>query len=244
MPVLTWIYIAQRPEAGITNVDSYFDNKVLALQYGFAVLVPTINLDEDSFQNSPYRSLSRDVVPAVKSVIASGLVDPHRIYLYGHSYGAYSTYALIEQTNIFAAAAAFNGPSDLLSEYLDIDPNARRYAYPFQLMFSVQGELETEHNYMALGGSPWRNFDAYMDNSPVRYIDRIHTPLLIMHSDTDAFDMHQADNMFAGLVRLGREARYMRIWGEAHSLDSPANIRQFWSTMVDWFNEHQNINAH
>ncbi len=91
---------------------------------------------------------------------------------------------------------------------------------------------------MALGGTPWAHFDRYMGNSPARYIDRIHTPLLIFHSDTDAFDMHNADDMFAGLFRLGREARYVRFWGEPHSLDSPANIRQFWSEMIGWFDKY------
>jgi hypothetical protein len=34
-------------------------------------------------------------------------------------------------------------------------------------------------------------------------------PLLIFHSDTDVFDMTQSDEMFAGLMRLGKEARYV-----------------------------------
>jgi dipeptidyl aminopeptidase/acylaminoacyl peptidase len=38
--------------------------------------------------------------------------------------------------------------------------------------------------------------------------------------------------MFAGLKRLGKEVRYVRFWGEPHSLDSLANIRQFWSEMI------------
>jgi dipeptidyl aminopeptidase/acylaminoacyl peptidase len=150
----------------------------------------------------------------------------------------------VEQTTIFAAAAALNGPANLFDQYLDLDPNERYISMSrngmtlFDDKLWEWAELETEHGQMALGTQPWSAFDRYFENSPIRYIDRIRTPLLIMHSDTDGFDMHQADDLFAGMVRLGKEARYVRFWGEPHSLDAPANIRQFWAELVGWFNAH------
>ena len=239
LPTVTWVYISARSDILLSNNNAGFDNLTLWFQHGFAVLAPTINPREYSFKFAPYRSLPRDVVPAVRAAVASGITDPRRVYLLGHSYGAYSTYSLVEQTDVFAAAAAINGPSDLLSEYLDLDPNVRHQDWAFEHTFGVQGELESAHSSMALGAIPWMNIDRYIQNSPVWHVDRIRTPLLIVHSDSDSFDMHNADDMFAGLLRLGKEARYLRFWGEPHSLDSPANIRQFWEEIVQWFNLHQ-----
>jgi dipeptidyl aminopeptidase/acylaminoacyl peptidase len=237
--MITLVYIGQRFDRELSNNAPYFDNLALAYQYGFAVLVPTINPVEYRFKFEPFKSLQRDIVPAVQAAIASGIVDSQRIYVLGHSYGAYSTYSIIEQTDVFAAAAAINGPSSLLADYLDIDPQVRYESWAFERSLSSQAELETDHDYIALGATPWKDFDRYTENSPVRYIDRIRTPLLIFHSDLDDFDMHQADNMFVGLERLGKEARYVRFWGEPHSLNSPANIRQFWQEMVEWFTSHK-----
>jgi dipeptidyl aminopeptidase/acylaminoacyl peptidase len=225
------VYITQKSDAEVSNSDPGFDNMAIALSYGFAVLIPTINPSEYSFQHQPYASLPRDVLPAAQAAIDTGIADGRRIYLFGHSYGAYSVYSLVEQSDIFAAAAAINGPSNLLTEYLDLDPNLRYEPWAFEVP-AAQAELETAHRVMSLGDVPWRAFDKYIENSPIRYVDRIHTPLLIFHSDTDVFDMHQADDMFAGLKRLGKEVRYVRFWGEPHSLDSLANIRQFWSEMI------------
>jgi hypothetical protein len=67
-----------------------------------------------------------------------------------------------------------NGP-DLVNEYLELDPNVRHEAWAFEHSFGVQGELESEHNFMALGTKPWADPQCYRDNSPLAQLDRIHT---------------------------------------------------------------------
>src|SRR6266478_889045 len=180
IPTITWVYIQVEAKKPLfLNNSPGFDNMALAFQHGFAVLVPTINPREYDYRFEPYKSLSRDVVPAVEAAVASGVADPQQMYLFGHSYGAYSTYALIEQTDVFAAAAAINGPSDLVSDYLAIDTNFRYADWVFDHAFSNEVEIETAHHQMAMGTTLWTDFNRYSENSPVRYINRIHTPLLI-----------------------------------------------------------------
>lgn len=240
LPILTFVYVYQRTPADLSygRSDSFL-NMSMALHHGFGVLYPTINTAEEYGKGRPYESVKRDVVPAVEVAIAARVADPERVYVLGHSYGAYSVYALVSQTDIFAAAAAINGPSDLVTTYFDLDPNLRYSDWAFEHQQGAQGELERMHPVMGLQVTPWQDYGRYVMNSPLRHVDRVHTPLLIFQSDADVFDMHQADNMFSALTRLGREARYVRVWGEAHSFDSPANIRMFWDETMQWFQEHR-----
>jgi len=57
------------------------------------------------------------------------------------------------------------------------------------------------------GGSPWEFRDRYIENSPLFYIDRAQTPLLIIHGDLDtAVPYEQAEEVFVALRRLGKES--------------------------------------
>jgi len=58
--------------------------------------------------------------------------------------------------------------------------------------------------------------------------------VLLVHSDWDYIDMAQYDEMFGALYRAGKEARYVRYWGEGHGPSSPANLRDLWQ-QIDTF---------
>jgi dipeptidyl aminopeptidase/acylaminoacyl peptidase len=245
LPVITYVYITLKPPAHVNLTDyDFYINMALAMQYGYGVFYPTINPQEVySWQGMPLESLKRDVVPGVEAAIATGIADPSRVYVMGASYGGYSTYSLVTQTDVFAAAVAINGPSDLMTTYLDLDPGTRYTEWGFDNKQGIQGELDFVHPRMALLGTPWQQPDRYRANSPLWFADRVETPLLLVQSDTDVFDMHQADNMFGALTRLRKEARYLRVWGEDHALDSPANIRMLWREMTEWFQQHRRRNS-
>ncbi len=245
LPVITYVYITLKPPEHV-NLSGYefYINMALAMQYGYGVFYPTINpRDQYTWQGIPHESLKRDVVPAVAALNATGMADPQRVYVMGASYGAYSTFSLVTQTDVFAAAVAINGPSDLMTTYLDLDPGSRYTEWGFDNKQGMQGELDLVHPRMALLGTPWQQPDRYRANSPLWLADRVNTPLLLVQSDTDVFDMHQGDNMYSAMTRLGKEARYLRVWGEDHALDSPANIRLLWREMTDWFQQHRRLDT-
>lgn len=47
------------------------------------------------------------------------------------------------------------------------------------------------------------------------------SPVMLIHSDTDRFGLHEFDQLFGALFRLGKEARYLRYWGEGHGVAAP-----------------------
>ena len=53
----------------------------------------------------------------MKAAVATGVVDPKRIGLQGHSWGGYQTSFLVTQTNVFAAAVAGAPLTNMISMY-------------------------------------------------------------------------------------------------------------------------------
>jgi dipeptidyl aminopeptidase/acylaminoacyl peptidase len=68
-----------------------------------------------------------------------------------------------------------------------------------------------------MGGSPWEQRARYLENSPFFYLDRVKTPVLIIHgAEDDAVQVNLADEVFTGLRRLGKTVSYARYQGENH----------------------------
>lgn len=47
--------------------------------------------------------------------------------------------------------------------------------------------------------------------------------------------MQQGEQVFTALHRRNKRATFVRYWGEGHVLESPANIRDLWERIYDWF---------
>ncbi len=137
---------------------------------GYAVLEPDIKY----YVNDPGMSAVWAIVPAVKAAIATGIVDPTRVALHGHSWGGYQTAFTITQTNIFKAAAAGAPLTDMISMYA--------------LIYKNSGETNGaifESSQGRFTGPPLEVWDAYTRNSPVRWAANVKTPLLILSNDKD-----------------------------------------------------------
>lgn len=73
------------------------------------------------------------------------------------------------------------------------------------------------------------------------YLDRIKTPLLIVHGELDTGVPHQqSEEVFVGLRRLDKEVVYAKYLGEGHSPTewSFANTTDLLNRIIKWFNEH------
>lgn len=179
-----------------------FNMQLLATR-GYAVLLP----DAPQHVDTPMLDLAKAVLPGVNKAIELGVADPNRLAVMGHSYGGYTTLSLIVQTGRFKAAISIAGVSDLIGSYGEMEENASSY-----------GVAITEHGQGAMGGTPWERREAFIENSPFFYFDRIQTPLLIVQGSRDtAVAPFLGDQIFVALRRLGKEAVYAKYEGERHS---------------------------
>ena len=60
---------------------------------------------------------------------------------------------------------------------------------------------------------------------------------MIMHGDRDIVSTTQAEEFFTALTRLGKDAVFVRYYGEGHIYNSPANIRDMWMRIMEWYRE-------
>lgn len=198
----------------------------IAAGRGYAVLIPSMPAGDGT---DPMLELPSGVLPAVDKAIEMGIADPQRLFLMGVSWGGFSTNGLITQTRRFAAAASLAGPSNFESIYGDFWPNVR-YASTLDTFEGKSVALE-----LMLGGTPWTNRAGYVRNSPVTYVDRVQTPLLLLHGDLDFIAIQQAEQLFYALHRQGKPARFVRYLGEGHIPASPANAEHMWEQIFNWF---------
>lgn len=92
-----------------------------------------------------------------------------------------------------------------------------------------------------IGGTPWQFRERFVENSPIFYLDRVETPLLIGHGAADNNVMpFLADEVFVGLRRLGKEVEYAKYEGEGHSplTWSYANQVDFCNRLLAWFDKY------
>jgi dipeptidyl aminopeptidase/acylaminoacyl peptidase len=213
-------------------------NLHLLSAHGYAVLLPSIPIDTAGQGREAYKEIPNGTLPAVDKAIEMGIADPARLGIMGHSYGGYATFCLITQTNKFRAAVALAGLADYSSYYGEFTLT-KRYTdtsleFP-RAMFDVEA---TSSINLGLGNPPWKNRELYLRNSPLSYVQRVETPLMIIHGDMDiAVPIDQAEQFFSALYRQNKRARFVRYWGEGHMLDSPANIRDMWQRIYAWLDE-------
>ncbi len=228
-PLIVWVYggssLSDRfCRFGFGSLGLF--NMQLFSTRGYAVLFP----DSPQHLGTPSLDLAKTVLPGVNKVIEMGIADPARLGVMGHSNGGYGTLALIAETKRFRAAIEMDGMGNLVGMYGEMDASGAAY-----------GISNLEGGQNALGGTPWEVRDRYIENSPVFYLDRVETPLLIIHGSKDrSVAPFLGDEIFVGLRRLGKQAEYAKYLGEDHSpvVWSYTNLSDLGNRMIAWFNKY------
>ncbi len=224
-PMLVYIYerLTQghhqygRPTANGFSRQAYTSN-------GYAVLQPDIKY----YVNDPGMSAVWALVPAVQAAIKTGVVDPRRIGLHGHSWGGYQTAHTITQTDIFAAAIAGAPLTNMISMYSILYKNTG--GTNGAIFESSQGRFTS---------GPWDQWAAYTRNSPVAHAKNVKTPLIILHNDLDgAVDFTQGVEYYNTLRRLQKPVIMLEYPGENHGLSRPANQQDYTIRMREFFDHY------
>ncbi len=215
------------------SADTVAESPNLLAAHGYAVLTPSMPLSHAGEMSDPYIDMPKGVIGAVDKAIAIGVADPARLALFGHSYGGYSVMSILAYTHRFQTAISYAGFADLLSLYGTL---SAPYRYTSQAADATLFPWYlTEGGGARMGAPPWSDMWRYWRNSPISYLDRIRTPLLLIHGDVDPnVPVGQAEEVFSGLYRLGGRVRFIQYSGEGHGINSPANMRDFWHEVFGW----------
>jgi dipeptidyl aminopeptidase/acylaminoacyl peptidase len=199
------------------------ENMQLLATRGIAVLKPDLPLAG----GNPMHEIAAAIRAAADRAVALGYGDSTRIGIMGQSYGGYSTLAAIVSSSTYAAAVERAGAANLTSMYGSFDDGGRNFGL---------GWLEEGQG--AMGGTLWQQRERYIENSPLFYLDRVQTPLLIIHGTSDpTTPLSETGQVFVGLRRLGQIVEYARYAGEGHWEGdwNAANQIDYWERLVRWF---------
>lgn len=165
------------------------------------------------------------IVSGVAALIDKGFVDPKRVAMQGHSWGGYQAAYIVTRTNIFKCAEAGAPVANMTSAYGGI-----------RWETGLSRAFQYEHQQSRIGGTLWEYPMRFLENSPLFSLDKVQTPLLILHNDKDgAVPWYQGIELFSGLRRLNKPAWLLNYNDEPHWPVKLQNRIDFQTRMAQFF---------
>ncbi|MBN1633773.1 MAG: S9 family peptidase [Ignavibacteria bacterium] len=185
------------PSRSVINFPLYNSN-------GYIIFIPDITYKLGYPGESAYNA----IMSGTHALVDKGFIDEKNIGLQGQSWGGYQVAYLVGRTNYFKAAMSGAPVANMTSAYGQIRGES-----------GLVRAFQYEQTQSRIGGTLWEKFDLYIKNSPLFYVDKIETPLLIMSNDADGAVPHQQGlEYFNALRRLDKKAWLLNYNGDAHNL--------------------------
>jgi dipeptidyl aminopeptidase/acylaminoacyl peptidase len=180
---------------------------------GYAVLadatMPVIG-DPETMNDTYLEQITAAARAHIQALDEAGIIDPARVAVAGHSYGAFMTANLLAHTDLFAAGIARSGAYN-------------RTLTPFG--------FQTERR------SFWEAPAVYDQVSPFRYADRISAPLLLIHGAQDANSGTypiQSQRLFDAIRANGGTARLVVLPHESHAYLARESVLHVLAEQFSW----------
>ena len=159
-----------------------------------------------------------DLMSVVDEVVKRNYVDEKRLFVTGGSGGGILTAWIVTKTDRFAAAASIKPVINWMTMALagDIAPYVRRHW---------------------IREDPWSNPDAYLKFSPIRYVDKVKTPTLMMVGEEDyRTPTWEAEQFYTALKMLDVDTALIRVPSSPHYIASrPSRLIAKTDNIMGWF---------
>jgi dipeptidyl aminopeptidase/acylaminoacyl peptidase len=222
-PLMVYIYekLTQNVNRFVDPAPRHSVNISYYVSNGYLVLTPDIVYTI----GYPGQSALKCVLPAVQAIVDKGIVDEKAIGIQGHSWGGYQIAYMVTQTNRFRAVAAGAPVVNMVSAYDGI-----RWGT------GLPRQFQYERTQSRIGGSIWQYPTRFIENSPIFWMDRVQTPVLILHNDADdAVPWYQGIEYFLALRRLGKQAWMFNYNGQPHGLRNRADQKDYTIRLQQYF---------
>jgi dipeptidyl aminopeptidase/acylaminoacyl peptidase len=225
MIVYTYELLSQELHNYIVPSERSYYNRTAWTQNGYFVFTPDIVFRP----REPGMSTVESVEPAIRAVIAKGLIDPTKVGHIGHSWGGYEAAFLPTRSRMFAASVAGAAITNMLSFMGELHWGPGNA----ELDHWETGQARMEVPY-------WEDMDAYLRNSPVAKVHELKSPVLLMTGDNDGtVYWHQAVEYYNYARRAGREDVVMLVYPtEDHGLRKKENQVDYHRRINEWFGHY------
>jgi len=185
---------------------------------GYAVLanaaIPIIGEGTAEPNDTYTEQLVAGAKAAIDAGAATGAVDPKRVGVMGHSYGAFMTANLLAHSSLFRAGIARSGAYN-------------RTLTPF-------GFQNEERTY-------WQAPEVYYKMSPFSFADKVKTPILLIHGEADnntgTFPI-QSERFYSALKGEGATVRFVLLPLEAHGYQGRESVLHMLWEMENWLDKY------
>lgn len=220
LPAFVWAYPREFKSAAAAGQRSDSPYQFTRVSYwgavpyvtqGYAVIdnasMPVVG-EGDAEPNDSFRAqLVMNASAAIAEGVRRGVVDPDRVAVGGHSYGAFMTANLLAHSDLFRAGVARSGAYN-------------RTLTPF-------GFQSEQRLY-------WEAPEIYFDMSPFMHADKVNEPILLIHGLADnnsgTFPI-QSERYYSALKGLGKTARLVMLPHESHGYRARESImHMLWET--------------
>jgi dipeptidyl aminopeptidase/acylaminoacyl peptidase len=229
LPAVMWAYpreVGDADQAGEIQGSQYRFTTIRGYSELYFLLEGYVVLDDDSMMpvlgtngnpenaNDTYvEQIVADAKAAIDKANEMGVIDPNRVGVGGHSYGAFMTANLLTHSDLFRAGIAESGAYN-------------RTLTPFEF----QNERRTV----------WEVPDLYLKMSPFMYADKLKTPILLIHGEADSnagtFPI-QSDRFYRAITGNGGNVRYVTLPLEAHGYAAKETIEHVVWEKLNFFDK-------
>jgi dipeptidyl aminopeptidase/acylaminoacyl peptidase len=225
-PAVVWAYPMEFTDAATAGQVSGSTNRFTILSgmshlffllSGYVVLdnatMPVVG-DPKTVNDTFLNQVVASAKGAIDKADELGVIDPKRVGVGGHSYGAFMTANLLAHSTLFKAGIARSG------------------AYNRTLTpFGFQSERRTL----------WEAPDMYLKVSPFMAANKFNAPILLIHGEADnnqgTFPI-QSERLYAALKGNGQTVRYVTLPLESHGYVARESIEHTLWEMLHWFDKH------
>jgi dipeptidyl aminopeptidase/acylaminoacyl peptidase len=196
----------------------YWGSPVPFATQGYAILenatIPIVGEGTSEPNDTYVEQLVSSAKAAIDEGARLGYVDPKRVAVMGHSYGAFMTVNLLAHSDLFRAGIARSG------------------AYNRTLTpFGFQNEDRTY----------WQAPEVYFKMSPFSYADKIKTPLLLIHGEADnntgTYPI-QSERLFNAIKGNGGTVRFVLLPLESHGYAGRESVLHMLWEMNNWLDTY------
>lgn len=212
-----------------TSTEEFWDKTQLIAAQGYLVFQPNYRGSDnlgDAYEHAIFNDAGdgpgRDVMAGLKAVEDLGIVDTSRIAVEGLSYGGYMSAWMASHYSDFVTDIQYSAATSPLEQY-DLEDFNVAESYYFKT-------------------SPWvsdQTMQAYRDQSPITYANRIKIPTLIVANTGDIrVPITSSFAMYHALKDNRVPVKFIAFPESGHTVTGPVHVEDLLNIWIGWLHHY------
>jgi dipeptidyl aminopeptidase/acylaminoacyl peptidase len=161
----------------------------------------------------------QDIQAGIDTLCDEGIAEPERLAIGGWSYGGYLVAWAVTQTNRFRCAIAGASITSYESNY------------------GVVSNREWQSTMF--GSNVYEDYELHRSRSPIAFVSRVKTPILLVHGEADRLaPVQQSIEFYVALKHFGVPSQLVIYPREPHAFEERAHLIDLYERMGKWIDQY------